>query len=142
MLLCIRAQTQGQHATCFTPLKQSWRNQSSNSQQRGKENTQSIRFEPLIQSPVTAVYSPVTAPFTFPLLDPSLSLFPPCFSVFLSVSVSFYLFFFLPASSLSPPDPLPCLLLHRMSLHCTLEPCFYGTASKQSKSAGCCSANV
>ncbi len=40
-------------------------------------------------------------------------------------------------SSLSPPrtlsslDPLPCLLLNRMSLHCTQEPCFYGSVSKQ-----------
>lgn len=59
----------------------------------------------------------------FSSLDPSL---PPSVSPFSSLS-----------SSLSPPDPLPCLLLNRMSLHC-----FYGTVSEQSQSAGSCGANV
>lgn len=55
-----------------------------------------------------------------------------CLPLFLPRSLfsfSFASFFFCP--SLSPPDPLPCLLLNRMSLHCTQEPCFYGSVSKQ-----------
>lgn len=102
LLLCIGAQTQQrQRATCFTSLNQSWRNQSSKANKEEKRSTQSIRSEPVIQSPVTAVYSPVTAPFTFPSLDPSLSLFPPRFSVPFWLSLFLSISFFPHASSRS-----------------------------------------
>ena len=42
-------------------------------------------------------------------------------SLSLSLSTLFYLLL----------DPLPGSLLNRMSLHCTQEPCFYGSVSKQ-----------
>lgn len=87
------------------------------------------------------MYSPVTAALTFPLLIPHFSLLL-CFS-FLSVPLYF---FSLPPPPPPPhsllPDALPCLLLNRMSLRRSQEPCFYGSGSQASKSAGYCSANV
>lgn len=62
----------------------------------------------------------------------SLSLILYCLPLFLSRSLfylSFASFLFLPLTLSF--NPLPCLLLNRMSLHCTQDPCFYGSVSKQ-----------
>lgn len=114
--------------TCFTApqaaVKSSRGNQSLKANKDRKKEAQSIKCEPLIQSAVTAMYSPVTVPLTFPLLI-SLSHFSlPGLLLFLSLFIS-------PPSSRSPPDALACLLPSRMRLHCTQEPCFYGSESKQ-----------
>ncbi len=58
------------------------------SEQRREKDAQSIRFEPVIQSAVTAVYSPVTVSH-FSSLDPSLPHFP--LSLFLFFSVCLFI---------------------------------------------------
>lgn len=82
---------------------ESKRSSETNKEEEKKKGAQSIRFEPLIESAVTASYSPVTVSLTFP--------FPWCFPVFPSFSLtfsSFASFFFLPPSHSLPIHSLAC----------------------------------
>lgn len=134
--------TNWQRATCFysasAALKLSQRNQLSKKRTQKKEKkrlkaSDSNHWLNLLWQLCTHQWQCLSLFLSWSLtlslslsLTISLSLLPPC-----SVSLfSLGLVFYCPPSP-CPPDPLPCLLLNRMSLYCTLESCFYGSVSKQ-----------
>ena len=147
-LLCIRVQNTTiltsihEMTTCnlfhstSARVNPSQRNQSSKAIKEEKKAAQSIRFEPLIQSAVTAVYSPVTASLTFPSVDPSLSLHTPSVSLCSSLPLPFFPLLTLSSRSsplLAPEQNEP--QLHSGTL-------FLWQYEQASKSAGYCRANV